>query len=1434
MPPGAITTLYVDFRASVASLDTDMQAMSKSLAKTGREFEKLGKNLTAALTLPIAAAGKKIFDAADSYQKAVRNIQVRTGAVGDSVKGLKKDFEELAGDVPNSFKETSEALSQVTIRTGLTGKSAQNLAKNFLELSNLTETDLNANLRGGLQLFDTWGVTLQDQIPTLNSLYRAVQESGGSITELISNLGNSDQVLQTLGFSLQESAALFTSFERGGVEAQGAIAGLSKAFNTFAKQGKDPRKEILSLLSALEKSPENAKLFEVAAGIFGKSSLKMLDAIREGRFHFQDYLDVIKNGKGTILDAAQNNRTFGEAIAQAFNKANIEIAKALGPDAFKSLSEGISVLGQAFAGMVKVFASLPPVVQAVTVAITGLLAVTPLLIYYLGAWAAAGAVLLKWGAAFAASLAPVEAAVASTSTELVVYNAMFAEAQMAMAAGVGEVTATASAWALLGTAFAGTAAVVAGVGVGMFAGAIASGYDFQGFLTGLGQFIQLAIPKAFQYMKDAALSIWNGLVSAFSELTDVLIGAFKNFLEFIGLGPQQISSICSAISAVWEAFVKFFTDKIDVIINKWHEFQDNFNRGLGVLADWAGADKLKKYSEEQLALAAAARKSQEEFDKLKASIDAAHKKQADDEAFKKAVEEAKQNAKDLEEAQKRIKKVYEAAGLPPPGGGADLNSYLKDTKKDAEEAAKAIESIGKRLADSKATAEIDKLKKSIDDLVGGVGDVKGLGSAANISEQLAQIGEKIRNKMYADEKANLDKLSGDKLAAAQKTIDEAAAYELQKYEQEIAPKMAEVDRKNHQETVNFYQGLLEDVITGTRFDWENQFKKAAAAIAAEFLANMVEANVLASNSFSDLFDGILHAFTKGLDSWFNKSGLGDVFGSSAQSAVSSGSGGFWDALSGALGFGGGANMTPVSGPAGAIGQNADGSFIYGAGGAAAGAESGGMFGNLGAGFSNSTASTGQMVAGYGAAAYGLYSHAQNFGKNSEGTGEAIGSAFGTAIGAYFGGPFGAAIGAQLGGIAGKFTGGFFSEKLTPNEKAIKKFEGVIEDTLKKSLGKTVNFVVGNIEQFAGPNWADTFWKDFGEKGGEQFAALGTVFEQMFDLESGVGGQIGALLAQNLAGNDLFESLDNIKLFMDSMGISIEQMNEALLKTAEMGKISWHEFESFRQSLEQIPAAGLAAAGNITGAFDQVLQSGGRGMQAIIGLKNIAVEAGEAGVTSFDQLKQYLLDAGYSAETVEALFQAFSQRGITSFEELQNASDPVLGGVIADMETLGVKWSDYAKDAKTLEDGVGDLADSIRDLSKSLKDIPEHITTEIEIHTTNTGDSNPTAAKKGAILKFAMGGVVNTPTMFPTSAGMGLMGEAGAEAIMPLSRTRKGALGVSVMGMEGSGKNYNIFIDATGAKAGVEHSILAAMESLRREAVMEAIEAVSNSRNRGGW
>lgn len=78
-----------------------------------------------------------------------------------------------------------------------------------------------------------------------------------------------------------------------------------------------------------------------------------------------------------------------------------------------------------------------------------------------------------------------------------------------------------------------------------------------------------------------------------------------------------------------------------------------------------------------------------------------------------------------------------------------------------------------------------------------------------------------------------------------------------------------------------------------------------------------------------------------------------------------------------------------------------------------------------------------------------------------------------------------------------------------------------------------------------------------------------------------------------------------------------------------------------------------------------------------------------------------------------------------------------------------------------------------------------------------GGSSGMFFAKGGLIPYAAGGIVHRPTVFPMANGMGLMGEAGPEAVIPLKRTASGDLGVQA---GAGGATYNITIQAADAQS----------------------------------
>ena len=162
------------------------------------------------------------------------------------------------------------------------------------------------------------------------------------------------------------------------------------------------------------------------------------------------------------------------------------------------------------------------------------------------------------------------------------------------------------------------------------------------------------------------------------------------------------------------------------------------------------------------------------------------------------------------------------------------------------------------------------------------------------------------------------------------------------------------------------------------------------------------------------------------------------------------------------------------------------------------------------------------------------------------------------------------------------------------------------------------------------------------------------------------------------------------------------------------------------------------------------------------------------------------------------------------DEATNLDKKVGELAIATIDKLGDAFADFFTTGKM---GFADLARSaIQELNRIIikaafmKFIANPITDALGL----TGNANgnvisggevvPSAMgnvfAKNKIVPYKMGGIVDRPTIFPMKNGMGLMGEAGPESVMPLKRGRDGKLGVIATG--GGVGNISVNVDASGS------------------------------------
>ncbi len=197
----------------------------------------------------------------------------------------------------------------------------------------------------------------------------------------------------------------------------------------------------------------------------------------------------------------------------------------------------------------------------------------------------------------------------------------------------------------------------------------------------------------------------------------------------------------------------------------------------------------------------------------------------------------------------------------------------------------------------------------------------------------------------------------------------------------------------------------------------------------------------------------------------------------------------------------------------------------------------------------------------------------------------------------------------------------------------------------------------------------------------------------------------------------------------------------------------------------------------------------------------AVDENQATVRKIIEINKALeteTDPTKRAVLIDYLFKL--QDGLTALPEKAEEAETALG-------SLAVAFGNVLTQAVTsASDAIFDFAfkgeNSFKELANSVAESVAKMVLQFALLRAVTGGTNAFFPQVGAALGFsetakggvfdggvqrmARGGIVNQPTIFPMASGMGLMGEAGPEAVIPLSRDASGRLGI-----KGGGTTVNV-------------------------------------------
>lgn len=246
--------------------------------------------------------------------------------------------------------------------------------------------------------------------------------------------------------------------------------------------------------------------------------------------------------------------------------------------------------------------------------------------------------------------------------------------------------------------------------------------------------------------------------------------------------------------------------------------------------------------------------------------------------------------------------------------------------------------------------------------------------------------------------------------------------------------------------------------------------------------------------------------------------------------------------------------------------------------------------------------------------------------------------------------------------------------------------------------------------------------------------------------------------QQVMGNVAGSSLESLKKQFENNKIASAEYESAL--AAIIAK--YHEYPLVvKEAQEALAAFHEAQASKLPTVLSQVNQS-------------------------FDDMKMKL------AELPSSIGDAFTQ-AIAKGESLSDCLTSLLQDIGAVIVKALVMKSIFGSGGGLLG-GLfgGGLSSTVSSASSGISAAASYI-----------GSAKGNIFDRSGLIPFAKGGVVTRPTLFPFAKGTGLMGEAGAEGILPLSRMSNGKLGVNAEGSGSGNTEVHMTVNAVDAQSFVQ-------------------------------
>ena len=353
----ALKKAWKDVQDNAEAFGTSASENFKGIGDAAEEAGSSIDGLAGKIQSALAAAGlaygaKEIVDIGVSYENAMNQVAVSTGAAGAELENLQSIASNVYTDnFGESMEDAANGVAEVYKRTGLVDEELQKATESAYQLQDAFGYELNESTQAATQLMKVFGVTADE---AYNLIAQGAQKGLDQNGDMLDTLNEYSVQFANLGYSAEDMFNMLANGVQNGTWSVDKLGDAVKEMNIRLNDGTaDEALQALGLgfsesatdAAALQQAALNVSKAEVDLAQAQESAKKALSESSASSLEYQDALNKAEQAQINLEKAQSDYNATASATSYNLDEIKGKLA-AGGEDAQAAIQEIMTALSQ--------------------------------------------------------------------------------------------------------------------------------------------------------------------------------------------------------------------------------------------------------------------------------------------------------------------------------------------------------------------------------------------------------------------------------------------------------------------------------------------------------------------------------------------------------------------------------------------------------------------------------------------------------------------------------------------------------------------------------------------------------------------------------------------------------------------------------------------------------------------------------------------------------------------------------------------------------------------------------------------------------------------------------------------------------------------------------------------------------------------------------